>query len=76
MLIQERCNPVLGDSFVNRKMYLGCVPIGIKHLLHSSAVRISYDFDFVSWPLHFEFPSYTSAFWQLEVSSNAHVRSR
>ena len=39
MLMQECCNPVLGNSFANGKMYRGCVPIRIKHFLHSSAVR-------------------------------------
>ena len=27
---------------------------------HDVQNGISYDFDFVRWPLHFEFPSYTS----------------
>ena len=37
-VMHECCNPVLGNSFVNGKMYQG-VCIRIKHLLHSSAVR-------------------------------------
>ena len=38
-LMQECCNPV-ANSFVNIwENEPGCVPIRIKHLLHSSAVR-------------------------------------
>ena len=37
-LMQEGCNPVLNNSFVNGKIPRG-VPIRIKHLLHLSAVR-------------------------------------
>ena len=34
---------------------------------HDVQNGISYDFDFVRWPLHFEFPSYTSAFIMSEA---------
>ena len=34
-LMQECCNPVLSNSFVNEP---GGVPLRLKHLLHSSAV--------------------------------------
>ena len=38
ILMQECCNPVLGNSCQWGNV-LGCVPIRIKHLLHSSAAR-------------------------------------
>ena len=39
MLMQECCNPVANSLFCQWENEPGGVPIRIKHLLHSSAVR-------------------------------------
>ena len=39
ILVQDCCNPVLGKIHLSMGNVPGGVPIRIKHLLHSSAVR-------------------------------------
>ena len=45
------------DTCRNRRIR-GCLPMCNNS--HDVQNGISYDVDFVGWPLHFEFPSYTS----------------
>ena len=44
-------------SKIRIELLLLMLPVLVSHDVQNG---ISYDFDFVRWPLHFEFPSYTS----------------